>query len=102
MPVKRIVSRNTQTSRVRDFQANRVRKVLSSVGIEVSERSYIHVQQTPSSLWIVNHNLGTMSVIVTIYDNGWEEFDAGVVVVDENTVHVVCNPPLSGYAVVRG
>lgn len=100
MPVRKLITRGVETNLV--SSRNRVRKILSGVGVEVSERSHIHRQETPSSLWIINHNLGTLSVFVTIYDDNWEEFDAGVVVVDSNTLHVLCNPPLSGYAVVRG
>lgn len=94
-----------------NYQRNNVKKISSSSSVKrvsypygpslVPGESYIHHQDEPSELWVVEHALGSLSVQVIVYTEDWEEMDAGIVIVNENTVHVVCRPALSGYAVVR-
>ncbi len=78
-----------------------VKRVNYWTGQPVPTESYLHHQQEPSGVWVVNHNLGSVTVEVVVYTEDWEEMDAGVVIIDQNTLHILCNPPLSGYAVVR-
>lgn len=99
MPVKKVVSGSAHARPITG--ETKVRRIVQP-GFSVPGRHYLHVQDVPSSLWTVSHGLGTLAVVVFVYDEDWQEMDASVVVVDANTVHVVCNPPLSGYAVVSG
>ena len=57
---------------------------------------YEHVQATESSTWIVNHNLGRAPGAVRLVTTGGVEFDAEIVHVSANEVHVYLAAPAVG------
>lgn len=52
----------------------------------------------PSTLWVINHNLGTKRVDVTLYDQNDEQVFGDLRVVDTMTVEVEWYYPLAGRA----
>lgn len=68
----------------------RVFKVVNETALVVSiggsSLPYVHTQSAPSTLWIVNHNLGYRPVI--------EVLSVGGIVVEANTTHVSDNQAL--------
>lgn len=54
-----------------------------------SDRNYVHTQNSISTTWVVNHNLGKWPC-VTIVDSAGTEFEADVVhnSMDQLTIHL--------------
>ena len=50
--------------------------------------SYIHSQGLASLQWVVQHNLGTTDVWTQIKDSFGNIVQAGITIIDENTIHV--------------
>lgn len=59
--------------------------------------SYMHTQSTPSSTWIINHNLG-FKPAVELFDSGSQEIDADIVHVSDNQVVVSLTKAITGFA----
>lgn len=60
---------------------------------------YVHTQSTPSSAWVVNHNLGRLSH-VTVFVPNFEEVEADVVHNTVNQVAITFAVPQSGTALI--
>lgn len=59
--------------------------------------AYVFTQQTPASMWIINHNLGHVPS-VEVFDSGSQEVDAEVSHPTQNQTVIVFSIPLSGFA----
>lgn len=63
---------------------------------------YTHIQSTPSTTWIVEHNLDKTSVAVdaqlNVNGNIVVAIPKDVIIIDNNTVHIVWQIPRSGTA----
>ena len=59
--------------------------------------SYIHQQATPSSSWVINHNLGYRPA-VELLDAGSQEIDGEVAHPSVNQTVVTLNPATAGLA----
>jgi hypothetical protein len=59
--------------------------------------SYIYQQATPSSSWVINHNLGYRPA-VELLDTGSQEIDAEVAHPSVNQTIVTLNPATAGLA----
>lgn len=63
---------------------------------------YQHIQETPSDLWVVQHNLFTRAPIVDAYvdlDNQLQKMlPKEVVVIDQTQCHIVWSVPRTGRA----
>ena len=62
---------------------------------------FIFTQSTPSSAWVINHNLGTL-VHVTILNSSNVVVEGDVIESSINTVVVNFNTPQTGTAIVSG
>lgn len=63
--------------------------------------SYKHIQNTSSAGWVVNHNLNTTSVSVTVYDtNGYVIIPDEVIIISDTQVQVIFAAPIQGTAIV--
>lgn len=60
---------------------------------------YVHTQSTPSSAWVVNHNLGRLSQ-VTVFVPDFVEVEADVVQNTVNQVAITFATPQSGTALI--
>ena len=58
--------------------------------------SYVHTQAIPETLWIVNHNLNT-KCSVQVVDEDKNEIIAQIDWINNNTVNITFNIPVSGY-----
>lgn len=61
------------------------------------EYAYVHTQTVPSTMWIIDHNLGFIPSVELINSFG-VEFEAEVINVTVNRTIVQMNVPLSGFA----
>lgn len=62
---------------------------------------YEHVQAMESTVWIIQHNKETERLTVMIWDEVNDAVFPDVVrVVNNNTVHIVFNTPISGRAIL--
>jgi len=59
--------------------------------------AYTHVQSSPASIWIINHNLG-YKPDVTLYSNGGVVMYAEIVHVSNNQTQIIFTLPTSGVA----
>jgi hypothetical protein len=59
--------------------------------------TYIHTQASPSSEWIINHNLG-FRPDVTVLDTGGQVVGVLVLHISENQARVYAEPALAGVA----
>jgi hypothetical protein len=59
---------------------------------------YEHVQATPSTLWVIQHNRHTRRVQMTIWDANDEMVWTDVKIIDLNTVHATFSEPVAGRA----
>ena len=64
----------------------------------LGNRSFVHVQSTPSSYWSISHSLGRPPAVSLLSDTG-EEFDADVTATSTN-VFVQLPSPISGQAIL--
>jgi hypothetical protein len=71
----------------------------ASVSNLVGGTRLVKVQSTPSTTWVINHNLGYYPNIQTLEADG-REFIGDVVHIDLNTAQVSFTRPKSGLAVV--
>lgn len=60
---------------------------------------YVHTQSTPSSAWVVNHNLGRLGH-VTVFVPEYVEVEADVVQNTVNQVAITFATPQSGTALI--
>ena len=60
---------------------------------------YVHAQNTPSSVWVIVHNLNR-KVHISLYDDLNEAVDAAIVIDSPNQSTATFGTPVSGYAVV--
>jgi hypothetical protein len=60
--------------------------------------AHVHEQLTPSSLWIINHNLGVVPALISVMDNGGNVVNVGIEHPTPNQTRITCNPPMSGIA----
>lgn len=58
---------------------------------------YIHSQLTPSSHWMVDHNLNTYPTVVCTTVHG-EQFIADITYLSTNQLTITANIPITGYA----
>jgi hypothetical protein len=58
---------------------------------------YVHIQSSPSSIWIINHNLGRM-VSASIFDSGGVEIAAQCQNTSINQAVIYFNIPIVGTA----
>jgi hypothetical protein len=76
----------------------------SGGGASVNDSNYVHEQTTPSSAWVVHHNLGKYVSVDLAYDNG-QQFDANIIYGtdadpnDLNTVRVFMTRAITGKAI---
>lgn len=63
--------------------------------------TYVRNFASPSALWEVTHDLASTQVVVATYDLYGEEIEAGVWVVDENTVRISYEFPTTGSVVIQ-
>ena len=71
---------------------------LTSIGPSpVSDKNYVYVQGTPSSTWVINHNLNKKCA-VTVVDSAGTTVVGNVKYIDLNTVEVTFSAPFSGEA----
>ena len=61
---------------------------------------YEHVQSTPATTWIVNHNMGHTPCAVRLLTSGGSEFDAEIVNITPNEMHVNLACPATGRVLV--
>lgn len=61
---------------------------------------YTHVQSTPSTSWVVTHNLGRMPKTVSIRDSANQVVGGGIIHVSVNQLTLSFGHPFSGTAVV--
>lgn len=60
---------------------------------------YVHFQSIASTIWTINHNLGTDKVIVGIIDPTNEQvFPNGITILDVNTIQIDFSAPQAGRA----
>lgn len=59
-----------------------------------------YTQSTPSSLWIVNHNLG-FKPLVDVFNNNDEEVAVKVSHTSTNQFRVISETPFLGYALYK-
>jgi hypothetical protein len=58
-------------------------------GESVEARGYVHVQDEPSTEWVISHGRGTTNLTYVVFDSTGKQFYPNeVVVVDENTIKV--------------
>lgn len=62
--------------------------------------AYTHVQASDSDSWVINHNLNTASVIVTVYDGSGVQVYADVTINSPGQVTVDFATPMQGKAVL--
>lgn len=55
-----------------------------------------HIQAIPASSWTVDHNLNRIPNAVTVYDTANSVIDAGVQVLDLNSIEVYMDIPTAG------
>lgn len=58
---------------------------------------YLHTQSTPSSNWIINHNLG-YNPIVQVFNSGSMEIDCAIVHISNNQVQIPLVTAITGFA----
>lgn len=61
-------------------------------------KGYAHTQETAAQEWAITHNLGTMDVLVQVYENGEVVWPSSTSSTDENTVSVKFAIPITGSA----
>ena len=61
------------------------------------DKTYVYEQSRPSDIWIVNHKLHKYPS-VSIVDTAKTKIVGDVVYMDEDTVRINFNAPVSGYA----
>lgn len=59
--------------------------------------SFVFTQNTPSNLWVVNHNLGYFPT-VDVFSSGGLELLASVIHLSNNTTQIQFSIPISGTA----
>lgn len=62
----------------------------------VSDKNFVYTQGVASASWTVNHNLGKRCA-VQVLDNAFNEVEAEIIWVDDDTVTVTFNNPQTGY-----
>lgn len=62
---------------------------------ETGDSSYTHIQNSASTMWEVNHDLGKRPSVSCV-DSGGTEFDGEVHYVDDNNLTVLLSYPTSG------
>lgn len=67
--------------------------------------SHTHIQETPSTVWEIYHNLGTFAPVIDVLVQHKGEthkiLPQGVIVVDNRTVRVTFSVPRTGTAAIR-
>jgi len=76
---------------------NELSFVLPTIG---AAPPYSYTQVSPSSLWIVNHNLGYRPVIEILSDGGLV-VEAGVAHISVNQTQISFNTPQTGTVIAR-
>jgi hypothetical protein len=85
-----------------------VQQVIEQIATEMASistaelvKAYEHVQLQPLSTWTISHNQGTRKIQVSIWDNTDALMYADTVtLVDQNTVTIEYNTPVTGRAVL--
>lgn len=67
----------------------------------LGQNSYVHYQSTASSIWTVTHNFGYSGCLVNTYDSNNEKvYPKDIELLDDNSLRIVFDKPISGYAVL--
>jgi hypothetical protein len=88
-----IVNESPIIARVRDV----VKVDTPLQGLPGNVAAYTHVQSTPVSTWIINHNLG-YKPDVTLYSDGGVVMYADIVHTSNNQTQIIFNLPTTGVA----
>ena len=78
-----------------DVVDTKIETALSGSGS--NDKTYRHVQGSPSSVWNVSHNLNKRPA-VTVADSGGTEVEGDVLYVNDNQVQLLFNAAFSGEA----
>lgn len=76
------------------------RRVLNFSTGSGSDSNYVHKQLIPSSIWIIQHNLGKRGSIITTDEHG-NKIDGSVVYVDNNKINVYHAESRIGFAYIN-
>ena len=67
--------------------------------LEIATRNYIHIQSTPSTTWVVNHNMETPTPTITVLDgSGAVGFGYDLNIIDANNLEILFSFPVDGQA----
>ena len=67
------------------------------VQIKTGDKHYVHDQFSPSSLWVIEHNLNKKAS-VSVVDTAGNLVDGAVKYINDNKLTIEFNYPFSGYA----
>ena len=72
--------------------------IITIGGAGGSDKNYSHIQDVPSTLWTVSHNLNKIPS-VTILNNSGEEIYADINVINNNTIQILFTMSIAGKAI---
>ena len=74
-----------------------IKKTDSNYDTEWKSLSFDFIQSSPSSTWVINHNLG-YKPSVDVYDSGSQQIQAEVSHSNVNQVVILLTTPIAGFA----